>query len=60
MLVVLVCIRLADLGFSHLFTGEPMFFGRVPVRFFFDAGEAGVMLVFVVASIIEAARIMML
>jgi len=35
---------------------EPVFFGWVPLRWFFDASEAGVIAVFVISSIVDAIR----
>jgi hypothetical protein len=45
----------------HLFfqTREPTFFGWIPVKWFFDAGEAGILLTFVIWGIYDAWRELM-
>jgi hypothetical protein len=44
-------------GFHRLFQDhEPKFFDLFPVKWFFDAGESGVMVVFVIFGMIDAVR----
>lgn len=56
----LICmggIWLSELVFHLLFPGrEPTFFDWIPVKFFFHAGEAGILLTFVIWGIYDAWR----
>jgi len=53
--VVMVGVWLTERGFGLLWhEHEPKFFDWCPVKWFFDAGEAGIMFVFVVFGIYEA------
>lgn len=53
--LVMVGVWLTEKGFGVLWhQSEPLFFGWCPVKWFFDAGEAGIMIVFVIFGIYEA------
>ena len=55
----LVCmggIWLSDEAFHWLFPAEPKFFDWIPVKWFFHAGEAGILLTFVIWGIYDAWR----
>ena len=56
--VVMVGVWLTEKGFALLWEEgrEPKFFDWCPVKWLFDAGEAGIMIVFVVFGIYEAYR----
>lgn len=53
----MVGVWATERGFALLFrTEDPKFFDYVPVWWFFDAGEGGILLVFVVFGIFETVR----
>jgi hypothetical protein len=55
--VVLVGIWLTERQFQLLWkTSKPLFFDWIPVKWLFDAADCGVMVVFIVFGIYEAAR----
>jgi hypothetical protein len=60
MLVCMGGIWLAEQIFHAFFSGqEPKFFALIPVKWFFDAGEVGILVVFVIAGIYDAWRQLM-
>ena len=59
-LVCLVGIWVLEHVSGWLFEGyEPAFFGWIPVKWFFDAGEAGILAMFVIRGIYDAWRQLM-
>jgi hypothetical protein len=53
--VVLVVIRLTEYAFHYLWgTDDPMLWDRIPVRYFFHAADAGVLIVFIFYGTYEA------
>lgn len=53
--VVMSGVWLTEKGIGLFFREpDPKFFGSVPIRWLFDAGEAGILIVFVAFGIYEA------
>ena len=60
--LALVCmcgIWLTEQVFHWFFPEEPKFFGWIPVKWFFDASEAGILMTFVIWGIYDAWRELM-
>jgi hypothetical protein len=53
-LLLIGAITLVE-GWIHAL-GDPILFGRIPLRWFFDAMDVGVLLVFLTSGTIEAIR----
>jgi hypothetical protein len=52
-------IWLTEQVFHWFFPEEPKFFGWIPVKWFFDASEAGILMTFVIWGIYDAWRELM-
>jgi hypothetical protein len=51
--MALTAVWVAEKVYEHLFENEPKFFEVLPVRWIFDAGESGILAVFVIFGVYE-------
>jgi hypothetical protein len=55
--VFLVCIKAVELLFDVLWTGDPLLLDRFRIRYFFEALDVGVLLVFAVGTLVTAIKV---